>query len=155
MHNVLAATEGVERLVQVGVRDLSRAEAERQASDPRIVAHGGPELRRRLHDGNSWSSICEAIVADLPERVYVSFDVDGLEPHLCPNTGTPVPGGLDYAQAVTLLETVLTSGRHVVGFDLCEVAPGPAGDEWDGNVGARLTYLLCGLALHAAGARDH
>jgi agmatinase len=40
---------------------------------------------------------------------------------------------------------VRESGRRIVGFDLCEVAPGQ--DEWDGNVGARLIYLLCGLAL--------
>src|SRR5688500_19928621 len=50
-------------------------------------------------------------------------------PHLCPHTGTPVPGGLSFAEACHLLRTLSESGREVVGFDLCEVAPGPAGDE--------------------------
>jgi agmatinase len=79
--------------------------------------------------------------------VYLSFDIDGLEPALCPHTGTPVPGGLNFAQAGFLLRALARSGRRLAGFDLVEVAPGPAGDEWDGNVGARLLYKLIGHAL--------
>ena len=44
------------------------------------------------------------------------------------------------------------SGRRIVGFDLCEVAPDPSGaSEWDGNVGARLLYKLIGFALMSRG----
>lgn len=53
----------------------------------------------------------------------------------CPNTGTPVPGGLEFSQAVLLLDVLVRSGRTIVGLDLNEVAPGE--DEWDANVGAR------------------
>ena len=77
------------------------------------------------------------VAAALPEKVYVSFDIDGLDPALCPSTGTPVPGGLTFQQAAYLLKRVVLAGTTIIGFDLNEVAPGPDGDEWDANVGAR------------------
>jgi agmatinase len=88
------------------------------------------------------------IVAELPRTVYVSFDIDGLDPSLCPHTGTPVPGGLSFAEAAALLRGVVESDRRIVGFDLNEVAPDPDGrSEWDANVGARVLYKLIGFAL--------
>jgi agmatinase len=66
-----------------------------------------------------------------------------------------VPGGLSFAEANALLFAVVESGRTLVGFDLVEVAPsGRPGDEWDGNVGARILFKLCALALWSQGARD-
>ena len=79
-------------------------------------------------------------------QVYVSFDIDGLSPDNCPHTGTPVPGGLSFREAVYLLAAVVESGREIVGFDLCEVGPSRDG-EWDANVGARVLYKLCNLTL--------
>ena len=96
----------------------------------------------------TWKNICQRIVDTLPEHVYISFDIDGLEPSLCPNTGTPVPGGLSFQKAVYLLRMV-SSQRKIVGFDLCEVAPGD--NEWDANVGARLLHKM---ALFAVFGRD-
>ena len=157
MHNVLEQVSGVASLVQVGIRDLSAAEAERIAADARIQTFFDHALRRAW--GQAWEAQCASIVAALPQEVYVSFDIDGLDPALCPNTGTPVPGGLDFGQAMTLLRVLATSGRRIVGFDLVEVAPPPGpGDtpaqQWDGNVGARILYRLCGAALLSHGARD-
>jgi agmatinase len=86
----------------------------------------------------------------LPQKVHISFDIDGLDPTLCPNTGTPVPGGFQYEEATYLLSRLLQSGRTVIGFDLVEVSPGKY-DEWDANVGARLLFHLCGVL--AAGKR--
>jgi agmatinase len=87
-------------------------------------------------------------VAELPETNYISFDIDGLDPTLCPNTGTPVPGGLSFAEMVVLLRTLVDSGRTVVGFDLVETAPDPTGvSEWDGNVAARVLYKMIGFAM--------
>ena len=100
-------------------------------------------------EGNTFKSIAASIVATLPENVYVSFDIDGLDPSYCPSTGTPVPGGLSFDEAVFILEELAQSGRRVVGFDLTEVAPGPDGSEWDANVGARLLYKLCGCLLRS------
>lgn len=148
-HNVLAQIPAVSRLVQVGIRDLGTREAERIRSDSeRIRTFFDLDLQRRTFDGEGWSRISAEIIDTLPEQVYVSFDIDGLDPSLCPHTGTPVPGGLSFHQASSLVSQVVSSGRKIVGFDLCEVAPAPSGDsEWDANVGARMLYKLIGHAL--------
>ena len=93
------------------------------------------------------------MVEGLPKDVYLSFDIDGLDPTLCPSTGTPVPGGLSFQEACALVAGVVRSGRRIVGFDLNEVAPSPDGGEWDGNVGARLLYKMIGWALTSQPAR--
>ena len=160
MHNVLERVAGVARIVQVGIRDLSAAEAKRISDEPRLQTFFDHALRAAA--GQAWEAQCASIVASLPQSVYVSFDIDGLDPSLCPHTGTPVPGGLDFGQAMTLLRVLATSGRQIVGFDVVEVAPPPArasgavgpAAQWDGNVGARVLYRLCGAALLSQGARD-
>ncbi len=146
MYNVTSRIPDVARLVQVGIRDFSEEEYERiVASQGRIRAYFDADIQRGLSNGESWIAQCQRIVSDLPERVYVSFDIDGLDPTLCPHTGTPVPGGLGYAQATQLVAEVVRSGRVIVGVDLNEVVPGD--DEWDGNVGARLLYKMIGWML--------
>lgn len=150
MGNVLDRVDGVGRLVQVGIRDLSAQEHERTRTDARVVTWLEPELRDRTLAGTPWAVLCREIVEALPREVYVSFDIDGLDPALCPGTGTPVPGGLSFVEAQHLLLTVVRSGRTVVGFDLVEVA----GREWDANVAARILHRLCGLALIGRGADD-
>lgn len=138
----------VRRLVQVGLRDLSAEEHERiEGSDDRVVAFYDSAIAGALFDGRRFREIAQEIAESLPAEVYVSFDIDGLDPTLCPHTGTPVPGGLSFHQAVAILAAVRRSGRRIVGFDLNEVAPGPEGDEWDANVGARMLYKLIGYAL--------
>ncbi len=147
MWNVLEEIPGVARLVQVGVRDFGEAEEKLiRESEGRIATWFDDDLRRRLQNGASWSSLAVEIVDALPSEVYLSFDIDGLDPSLCPHTGTPVPGGLSLAEAVSLLRRVAESGRTIVGFDLVEVAPDPTGDEWDANVGSRLLYKMIGYA---------
>src|SRR5690606_7748021 len=99
-----------------------------------------------LFAGKSWDSLCQEMVAHLPQNVYVSFDIDGLSPEFCPGTGTPVPGGLTFDQAVHLLAVLGKSGKKIIGFDLVEVAS-QSDDHWDGNVGARLLFKLSGWLL--------
>jgi agmatinase len=149
MYNVMTDLD-VATLVQVGVRDLGAAESAfiRDAGG-RVLTHFEPELAALRFSGESWADQCARILAPLPDEVYVSFDIDGLDPAYCPHTGTPVPGGLSYAQVLFLLRALGESGRTIVGFDLNEVAPGPDGDEWDGNVGARLLYKLIGWTLRS------
>jgi agmatinase len=151
MYNALAHLP-VAKLVQVGVRDLGEEEYERiQNSRGRIVTHFDARLKERSFSGVDWSTQCTEIVSSLPEEVYLSFDIDGLDPGLCPHTGTPVPGGFGFAELNTLLRTVAQSDRRIVGFDLSEVAPGPDGDEWDANVAARVLYKMIGWALLSRG----
>lgn len=151
MRNVSERLLGVSRFVHVGVRDLCEEEHDYvAASRGRHLLVSDASMAEALASGETFTSFADRIVSELPRRVYVSFDIDGLDPTLCPHTGTPVPGGLSFHQAVLLLRAVVQSGRRIVGFDLCEVAPGPEGDEWDGNVGARILYKLIGYALKSS-----
>jgi agmatinase len=149
MYNVFRELPEVARIVQVGVRDYCDEEDLLIRDNPeRLRTYFDPDLRRQQLDGETWGRLVGRIVADLPPEVYVSFDIDGLDPALCPHTGTPVVGGLSFVEATALLRLLVESGRRIVGFDLCEVAPDPEGrSEWDGNVGARVLYKLIGYAL--------
>ena len=144
-YNALSIPQ-ISKIVQVGVRDICEEEIERiKNSNRRIVTFFDHELHAGLFQGIQWSVICKQIVNELPQKVHISFDIDGLDPKLCPNTGTAVPGGLDLPQVFYLLNEVVASGREIIGFDLVEVVPGK--DEWDANVGARVLYKLCNLLL--------
>lgn len=148
--NVHERVAGLGRIVQVGIRDFSEEERLYIArSEGTILTHFDQDWQRRRFCGETFDALCREAVSALPKDVWLSFDVDGLDPALCPNTGTPVPGGLSFAEVAHLVATVVESGRRVVGFDLVEVAPGA--DEWDANVGARLLYKLCGAALASRG----
>jgi agmatinase len=152
MYNVVTDLPAVARLVQVGVRDLAEEEFDRiLGSDGRIRTHFDADLARRRFEGEPWARQIARVVADLPEKIYVSFDIDGLDPTLCPHTGTPVPGGLSFQEAMAVVAGVVRAGRTIVGVDLNEVVPGPDGDEWDGNVGARVLYKLIGWMLVSQG----
>ena len=152
MHNAVTRLPGVAKLVQVGIRDLCEAEREFIRTHPRVVeTHFDLPLARERALGTGWMAQVERLLAPLPEHVYLSFDIDGLDPTLCPHTGTPVPGGLSFNEATLLVLALATSGRKIVAFDLNEVAPGPEGDEWDGNVAARLLYKIIGGAFASRG----
>lgn len=152
MHNVLSRVPQVTRLVQVGIRDYGEGELNfARAQKSRVVTHFDLDWSKRLDSGERWADLCKLAIDPLPEHVYISFDIDGLDPSLCPNTGTPVGGGISFNQASVLLESLARSGRRIVGFDLNEVSPGTG--TWDANVGARMLYKLCGAASVSAGKR--
>jgi agmatinase len=145
-NNVITKLHGIGRLVQVGIRDLGMAENEMIArSNGRIVTFFDSDVAMRRERGTPFAEIADEIVAALPDDVYLSWDIDGLDPTLCPGTGTPVPGGLSWNEAVGLLRAIRRAKKRIVGLDLCEVAPGKT--EWDANVGARLLYKMIGFAL--------
>lgn len=142
MYNALSL-KPVNKLVSVGIRDFCEQENAvflKEKGRVRIVRSA--DIRRQQYDGITWREQCDAIIEALPEKVHISFDIDGLDPTLCPNTGTPVPGGFQFEEATYLLSR-LAAKRTVIGFDLVEVSPGK--DEWDANVGARLLWHLCGV----------
>jgi agmatinase len=140
--------KAVSKLVQVGIRDYCEEEVKLvEKEEERISVFFDQELKENRFNGKSWNVQCGKIVEELPELVYVSFDIDGLDPKLCPNTGTPVPGGLDFPEAVFLLKKVVESGRKIIGFDVCETG----NNEWDANVAARIIYKLCNLAGRSNG----
>lgn len=153
MYNVLTRIPQVKKLVQVGIRDFCEEESEfcRSQGD-RVEVFYDADLARQRFEGGTWGRIAQDIIARLPQEVWISFDIDGLDPRLCPNTGTPVPGGLDFREATYVIATLVRSGRKIIGFDLNEVAPDSSGQsEWDANVGARLLYKLSAWMLASQG----
>lgn len=135
----------ISKLVQVGIRDFCQAEYDlMKNSNERIHTFFDRDIKHKQYNGISWSAICNDIIAQLPDNIYLSFDIDGLDPKLCPNTGTPVAGGFEFEQVLMLIEKIVDSGKRIISFDINEVAPG--GDEWDANVGARLLYRIANLA---------
>ncbi|MCK6641401.1 MAG: agmatinase family protein [Bacteroidia bacterium] len=150
MYNALSIPQ-VKRLVQVGIRDFCQQEKEIiDNSKGRVITFFDRDMRHEKYKGVTWHEITKRIIASLPQKVYISFDIDGLEPGLCPHTGTPVAGGLEFEQAGYLFTELVKSGKQIIGFDLNEVAPGPDGDEWDANVGARMLYRMCNIMTMAA-----
>jgi len=146
MYNALEEIPSVTRLVQVGIRDYSPMEDDYiRNSGSRVVTFFDQSIKERMYEGASWKQIVDDIIKNLPQKVYVSFDIDGLDPKLCPHTGTPVQGGFETTQIFYLIKNVIQSGRQLVGFDLCEV--GISSNEWDENVGARVLFKLCNLMV--------
>lgn len=154
MYNVVDRLD-VSKIVQVGIRDIGEREhAMIQESGGKLHTLFDHEWQRAKLERADVRELVAKTIARLPKDVYVSFDVDGLDPVLCPNTGTPVPGGLSWSDAMLWLEELALSRRHIVALDLNEVSPGdtdPEVDSWDAIVGARLLYRLIGCAL----ASDH
>ena len=148
MYNALREIPQLQKLVQVGIRDYSEGEHQfiRQNSS-RIRTYFEKEIREREFEGQTFKQIAQEIVEQLPEKVYISFDIDGLDPKLCPNTGTPVPGGFETEQVFYLFKQIIKAGKKIVGFDLSEVSTSETG--WDANVGARVLFKMCNLIVQS------
>lgn len=153
MYNVLRDVPQATKIVQVGIRDYSRRELELAQTTDRVEQFDDQTLATAEYRGETWDAQCRRIAERLPEKVYVSFDIDGLDPSLCPHTGTPVPGGLDYNKALWLLETVVRTGRRIIGFDVVEVSPARE-EKLDAITGARILWKLCGLTLKSNGQHE-
>jgi len=146
MYNALEEIENLKTLVQIGIRDYSGNELEMiHNRNDRIITYFDKDLKCREYEGQSWKQITEEIVNRLPQKVHISFDIDGLDPKLCPNTGTPVHGGFELEQLFYLFSKILKSGRQLIGFDLLEVGVGDT--SWDANVGSRVLWKLCNLLV--------
>ncbi len=144
MYNALQLPQ-LTKIVQVGIRDFCEQEVDvvkQQGS--RVIIYTDNDLKAQNFEGITWKQQCETIISQLPQKVCISFDIDGMYPWYCPNTGTPVPGGFSFEQAAYLFTMLAASGKEIVGFDLVEVAPGED-DDWDGNVGARMLFHMCGV----------
>lgn len=149
MYNALQL-KTIGSLVQLGIRDSCDEEQTRvRESKGRVKVFSYAELNRKAASGTNWKEICDSIIRSLPSHVYLSFDIDGLDPSLCPNTGTPVPGGFSFHQITYLLSRLAASKKRIVGFDLNEVSP--RHDGWDANVGARMLFHLCGVSARSVG----
>ena len=144
MYNALEQIPQIKKLVQVGIRDYCEEEWDYiETNKDRVVTFFDQDIKERQFEGKTWQAITDEIISQLPQKVFISFDIDGLNPKLCPHTGTPVQGGFETDQVFYLFKKLMQSGRHLVGFDLNEV--GISQDEWDENVGARCLFKLCNM----------
>jgi agmatinase len=147
MFNALKIPQ-IKKLVQVGIRDYCEAEATLvRQSKGRIQCFYDRDIKHKQYNGSTWADICRDIIKTLPQEIYLSFDIDGLDPKLCPNTGTPVAGGFEAEQVLFLVQQIVESGKTILAFDINEVAPGK--DEWDANVGARMLYRIANLVARS------
>jgi len=150
VYNGLAEIPQLKKVLQVGVRDYSPGEwAYICDSEYKIITYLDRDIKTRQYEGETWRSICDDIIDHLPQKVHISFDIDGLDPKLCPNTGTPVHGGFDADQVNYLFRRMINSGRQLIGFDLVEIGIGDS--NWDANVGARELWKLCNLMIASNG----
>lgn len=146
MYNALQEVPHLAKLVQVGVRDFCDEEWELVCnSNGRVVTYFDQSIKERQYEGETWKSISDEIIGQLPQKVYLSFDIDGLDRKYCPNTGTPVQGGFETEEILYLVKKILDSGRQLIGFDLVELGVGQ--NDWDSNVGAHLLWRLCNLMV--------
>ena len=146
MFNAMKEVPAISKIVQIGIRDYCHEEFEfLKSNQSKLVPLFNSEIKDRQFEGGCWKDIVDEIISKLPEFVYLSFDIDGLDPKLCPNTGTPVFGGFEIEQVYYLLKKMILSGRKLIGFDLSEVGVGET--DWDANVGARILWKLCNMLV--------
>ena len=146
MYNALNEIPEITKLVQIGIRDYCEEEFNYiRDHQHRVSTFFDKDIKERQYEGQSWKQVADDIVSQLPELVYITFDVDGLDPKLSRHTGTPVPGGFDVEQIFYLVKRIIQSGKKFIGFDLDEIGVGETG--WDANVGARILWKLCNLLV--------
>lgn len=150
--NIVEEIPAVERLVEVGVRDIDKAEAEMLAAAGKVDLFLAERLGARRFEGESWGSLCREMVERLPHKVYVSFDVDALKIEFCNNTNAPVPGGMTFDEAIYLINAIVESGREIVGFDISEVVS-KLDNKMDAIVAARMLAKLCMAVLRGGNNR--
>lgn len=127
---VMRRAQEFARVVQVGIRSVCTEEM------PNIV----PENTFYAHDIVHHDRWMDAVVERLTNHVYISFDLDGLDPSILPATGTPLPGGLQWYPTLRFLEKVFRS-RRVVGFDVVELCP-QADSKVSDVLAAELVYKM-------------
>jgi agmatinase len=137
-------------LVQVGARAFSEEELEYATKHhDKVSLFTDRAIKSSLYRGRTWHDICLEITEQCKEKLYISFDIDVLMPSLCPDTGTPVPGGLSVEHIFYLIELLVRQGKTIVGADLVEIS----GNEHTINmiVASRVLYKLCGYMARSQG----
>jgi agmatinase len=125
-------------IVQVGVRSMSISEKE-SADESRMF------LAEDIHDSTDWIN---KVISELSDDVYITIDLDALDPSIMPSTGTPEPGGLLWYDVLALLRMV-SEERNVVGFDVVELCPDSSNRAPD-FLAAKLIYKLLSYTLQGS-----
>ncbi|MBH33511.1 MAG: agmatinase [Euryarchaeota archaeon] len=133
--------EGLGRVIQIGIRAFSKEESRMIDLDDRISAWRAREIRE---NNDSIPSILDCL-SQITGPIWLSVDVDALDPSIVPGTGTPVPGGLDYWLVSRIVEGVFERGGGVIGADVSEIAP----DEYGITQFTAASLASLVLACHA------
>lgn len=144
--DIVEQIPNVTKLVQIGVRDLDRAEVEAIDANDKVDVFYAEKVAQRRFEGASWGELCREFVAKLPQKVYISLDIDALKIEFCNNTNAPTPGGMTFDEVVYLVNCVVASGRDIVGFDISEIVTS-LDEKMDAIVGVRLLVKLSVAAL--------
>ena len=149
MTNVMTKLLTPPKIFQLGIRDFCESEYSFANKHSQFLLD--QELQKRKALGASFIELLDELFDGLDEKIYISFDIDGLSPEFCPNTGTPVPGGLSFSEAQFILEYLHRKGHQLIGFDLVEVSSNenlaPLGEGIDEVTAVRLLYSLSCYAL--------
>ncbi len=117
-------------LIQVGIRSMDVSETYVMNKDKVFFAHDMAENEYWMED----------VLDQLTGNVFITFDLDALDPSIMPSTGTPEPGGLFYYETLTFLKKVFAE-KNVVGFDMVELCPNPQEKSSD-FLAAKLYYKM-------------
>lgn len=134
---VMRRAQDFARVVQVGIRNVCTEEMHNIVKENIFYAH-------KMHNNNDWM---EQAINRLTDHVYLTIDLDGLDPSVLPSTGTPLPGGLSWYTLITFLEKLFAS-KKIVGFDVVELCPQPY-DKSSDVLAAVLVYkIICLFELN-------
>ena len=116
---------GVGQILQIGIRAFAREEVEFTANDSRVQSWLARDILNPCGGEAAWNHWLDTL-SKLNGPVWLTLDMDGLDPAYVPTTGTPVPGGLAYWQVVETIETIATaSDAKWIGADINEIVPDP------------------------------
>ena len=143
MRNVLESCPNMSKLIQIGVRELSEEEFSFSKEEARIKTYYDWDLKNDVLKGESWLDIIKKIIDEMPKNIYISFDITGLKPYLCPNASTSMAGGIELNEIQLLFAQIINTDKNIIGFDLCEVSPNMDNDI-DAYYGAKALWeLVC------------
>lgn len=132
-----------DKIHQVGIRALCKEEYE-FIQEEGVNTYFASAIRRGEY-GSNW---IEDVVEYLDDEIYLTFDVDGLDPSIMPSTGTPEPEGLSYTEAIELIRAIKRAGKKIIGMDVVELAP-VEGVSHPDLLTARLIYKILNLEFYA------
>jgi len=117
-------------LIQVGIRSMDASESSVMDPDNVYFAH-------EIMEDDSWM---DSAIDSMTNNVYISLDLDALDPSIMPSTGTPEPGGMGWYQMLDFLSRVFAD-KNVVGFDIVELCPNQISKASD-FLAAKLYYKM-------------
>ena len=124
------------RLMQIGIRSMTRDEYDVATGSPRIVTYFAYRMEEQ------WPEILDAL-RRLEGKVYLTVDVDGLDPSIIPSTGTPQPDGLSWRQTMEIFRVLLTESHcQLIGADVVEFVASPVPPGCDPAAARLATKLL-------------